>query len=113
MTEPLFLTIPETAELLGVSHDLVYDMTADGTLACTTFGRRHMVPRLAIDMIIERALEGFDPQALVVRVAGARATGSPPLAGPAPHAQGAERLPAPTGRQRRNPTAKAAARRSA
>ena len=71
MIEPLFLTIAETAGLLGISDDTVYELAATGELPCTTFRSRKMVPRRAIDMILERTLEGFDPDALVLRLAAA------------------------------------------
>lgn len=69
---PLFLSVGETAALLGLSDDLVYDLLDRGELPEATFGRRRMVPRQAIDLVVERALVGFDPDRL------ASAIGSPP-----------------------------------
>lgn len=73
-TSPLFLAVPETARLLGVSDDLVYDLIARAELPAATFGRRRMVPRQAIDRIVERALESFDPDAVLGRLTAAEAS---------------------------------------
>jgi excisionase family DNA binding protein len=67
--EALFVTVREAAELLGVSDDLVYDLVASGELPSARFGRRVMVPRRALELIVERALDGFDPDAAVRRFA--------------------------------------------
>lgn len=71
MSDPaLFLTVAETAETLGISDDTVYELTARGDLPCATFGRRKMIPRRAVELVIDRAMEGFDPDALIIRLAG-------------------------------------------
>lgn len=59
--ERLIVSIAEAAQLLGVSDDLVYELTQRGDLPCIRLGRRKVIPRRAIDVIIERAVEGFDP----------------------------------------------------
>jgi excisionase family DNA binding protein len=38
MSEALFVTVAETARLLGVSDDLVYDLVHRGELPSATFG---------------------------------------------------------------------------
>jgi excisionase family DNA binding protein len=58
--ESLIVSIAEAARLLGVSDDLVYELTERGDLPCLRLGRRKVIPRQAIDGIIERAVEGFD-----------------------------------------------------
>ncbi len=40
MTERLVLSVAETAEALGLSDDLVYELTETGELPCLRFGRR-------------------------------------------------------------------------
>lgn len=65
MTDELVLTIDEAAAALRVSRDLVYDLIQRGEMPSLTLGRRRLVPRKAIDDILERALEGFDPDRLV------------------------------------------------
>lgn len=100
MTEPLFLSVAETAGLLGVSHDLVRDLILRGELPATELGRRKMVPRRAIDLVLERTLEGFDPDALLARLAGADASSAGSAAG--------EGAPGPTGSTRARPPSDAA-----
>lgn len=68
---PLFLSVGETAALLGLSDDLVYDLLDRGELPEATFGRRRMVPRQAIDLVVERALAGFDPDRLASAIGSA------------------------------------------
>lgn len=71
MTTPLFLTVAEAADLLGISDDLVYELVARGDLPAATFGRRRMIPRRAIELVLEQAMAGFDPSALLVTIGGA------------------------------------------
>lgn len=68
MTDRLVLSIAEAADALGLSEDLVYAMTSRGELPCLRFGRRRVVPRRAIELVIERSLAGFDPDALATRL---------------------------------------------
>lgn len=65
VVEWLVLSIAEVAQALGVSDDLVYELTERGELPCLRFGRRKVVPRQAIDLIISRALANFDPVAVL------------------------------------------------
>lgn len=55
MTDRLTLTIPEVAELLGVSPDSVRARIKDGTLPALRFGHRTLVTREAIDNLIRSA----------------------------------------------------------
>ncbi len=61
---PVVLSVAEAADALGVSDDLVYELVARGELPCLHLGRRRVIPRRAIDLVIERAMEGFDPGAI-------------------------------------------------
>jgi excisionase family DNA binding protein len=65
--ESLFLTAAEAGRLLGVSGDHVYRLADSGDLPCVTLGRRRLIPRQAIDMLLERALGDFDPDRLINR----------------------------------------------
>lgn len=65
----LFLSVIETADLLGVSDDTIYDLAARGELPCAEFGRRKMIPRRAVELVLERAMAGFDPDAFLVHLA--------------------------------------------
>ena len=71
MTERLVLSVAEAAEALGLSDDLVYELTETGELPCLRFGRRKVIPRRAIDLIIDRALDHFDPDVVVRRLVAA------------------------------------------
>ena len=71
MREGLVLSVSEAAEALGVSEDLVYELTQRGDLPCLRFGRRKVIPRRAIEVVIERAMDGFDPHTVLVRLASA------------------------------------------
>lgn len=81
MNDALFLDTTVAAEMLGVSDDLVRDLIARGELPAAKFGRRNKVPRRAIELVLERAMEGFDPDRVLARLngsAGTDATGSVP-----------------------------------
>ena len=58
--ERLVLTVREAADALGVSDDLVYELTARGEIPCLHLGRRRVIPRRAIEMMLERAITGVD-----------------------------------------------------
>ncbi|HUR18928.1 MAG TPA: helix-turn-helix domain-containing protein [Acidimicrobiales bacterium] len=59
--ERLVLSIAEAAEALGVSDDLVYELTERGDLPCLRLGRRKVIPRRAIQLVVDAALVDFDP----------------------------------------------------
>lgn len=74
--ERLVVSIVEAGQSLGISDDLVYELTERGELPCVRLGRRKVIPVRAIEMILERAIENFDPGALLSRLGG-----SPPTDG--------------------------------
>ena len=55
----LVLSIAEAAEVLGVSDDLIYELTARGELPCLRLGRRKVIPAIAIQAVIDGCLDGF------------------------------------------------------
>ena len=59
MPTKLVLSIAEAAEVLGVSDDLIYHLTARGELPCLRLGRRKVLPTVAIQAVIDGSLEGF------------------------------------------------------
>ena len=59
MPTKLVLSIAEAAEVLGVSDDLIYELTARGELPCLRLGRRKVIPTVAIQAVIDGSLEGF------------------------------------------------------
>ncbi len=60
MTDRLVLSVAEAAEALGVSDDLVYELTERGDLPCLRFGRRKLIPRRAVELLVEAAIADFD-----------------------------------------------------
>ena len=52
--DPLLLTVPQAAELLGVSGDLVYDMVHRRELPAIRLGRLIRIPRHGLDLWIDQ-----------------------------------------------------------
>lgn len=71
-TDRLVLSVAEAAEALGVSDDLVYELTERGELPCLRFGRRKVIPRRAIELLVKSAIADFDPGAVLTSLNGAR-----------------------------------------
>lgn len=69
--EPLTYSAADAAHLLGISERHVYELVARGVLPVLELGRRKVIPRKAIELVIDRAIEGFDPDALLSTLAGA------------------------------------------
>lgn len=67
-TGSLLLSVREAAAALGVSDDLVYEMAARGDLPCLQLGRRRVIPRQAVELLIERSLQAFDAEAVSARL---------------------------------------------
>lgn len=65
MSDSLVLSVAEAAAALGVSDDLVYELTERGELPCLRFGRRKVIPRRAIELLVESAIADFDATAVV------------------------------------------------
>lgn len=53
----LVLSVAEAAEVLGVSDDLIYELTARGELPCLRLGRRKVIPTVAIEAMISGCLD--------------------------------------------------------
>ena len=53
MAERLTLTVEEAAELLGVSRALGYELVARGEIPSLRLGRRIVVPRRAIEAMLD------------------------------------------------------------
>jgi excisionase family DNA binding protein len=58
----LTLTVGETAEILGLSRAFTYELVARGELPCVRFGRRIVIPRVAIERLLEDAAEPGTPR---------------------------------------------------
>ncbi|SEG92177.1 DNA binding domain-containing protein, excisionase family [Thermomonospora echinospora] len=51
-----FLTVDETAALLKISRWKLYDLLRNGELASFHLGRRRLIPRTAIDDLVNRLM---------------------------------------------------------
>jgi excisionase family DNA binding protein len=56
----LTLTVPEVAALLGVSRNAAYEAVAVGQIPSIRIGRRLLVPRVALERLLDCAEGGFD-----------------------------------------------------
>lgn len=54
----LTLTVSEAAQVLGISRALAYELVARGELPSLRLGRRLVVPRKALDTLLEEAATG-------------------------------------------------------
>jgi excisionase family DNA binding protein len=53
--ERLTLSVNEATEVLGISRAFAYELVARGELPCLRLGRRVVVPRHALEQLLERA----------------------------------------------------------
>lgn len=58
ISERLCLSVPEAAALLGISRNLAYEMAKQGQLPVVKFGRRLLVPKVAL----EKMLSEYSPK---------------------------------------------------
>lgn len=63
------LSIAETAEVFGVSQRLIYDLVDRGELPSIELGRRKLVPARAVELVLEAAVDGFDPNRVLAPLA--------------------------------------------
>lgn len=58
----LTITVQEAAELLGISRGLAYEMARRGKLPALRFGKRLVIPREAIEHLLQAAIsKGMSP----------------------------------------------------
>ena len=55
-SERLTFTVEEAGELLGISRALAYEMARTGQLPTLRFGKRIVVPKKAIESMLDRAV---------------------------------------------------------
>jgi excisionase family DNA binding protein len=66
LNEPLVVSVPEAAALLGVSEGLVYQLLDKGLLPeLPRWSRRRLIPRQAVDDVIERAMSDYNPETVL------------------------------------------------
>ena len=49
----LCITVPEAAEMLGISRNFAYDLVKQGKLPVIRFGKRLLIPRVALEKKLE------------------------------------------------------------
>lgn len=60
---PPILTVSEAAELLRLSRSFTYELVARGELPSVRFGRRIVIPRVAIERMLDGAERSLRPPA--------------------------------------------------
>lgn len=65
MAERLVYSIPETAEVFGVSANHIYELVARGEIPVLLLGRRKVIPKRAVDQLLDQAMAGFDPSTVL------------------------------------------------
>lgn len=75
-SDRLVMSVAEAATALGVSDDLLYEVVARGELPSLRFGRRRVIPRRAVELLVESAVGGFDPSPALGTLTGRRRTGA-------------------------------------
>jgi excisionase family DNA binding protein len=63
MDQQPVLTVSEAARLLRLSRAFTYELVASGELPSVRFGRRIMIPRAAIERILDNSLATLPPPA--------------------------------------------------
>jgi excisionase family DNA binding protein len=64
MNEPrLTLTVGEAAKVLRLSRAFTYELVARGELPSLRFGRRVVIPRIAIERILNDSVDALPPPA--------------------------------------------------
>jgi excisionase family DNA binding protein len=53
--ERLTLTVEQAAEALGISRAFAYEAVARGEIPCIRIGRRVLIPKVALDKLLESA----------------------------------------------------------
>jgi excisionase family DNA binding protein len=70
--DALTVSVPEAAVLLGYSDTAIYDLLDKGVLPeLPRVNRRRLIPRRAIDQMVDHAMAGFDPAAAFDRLKAA------------------------------------------
>ncbi len=50
----LCVTVPEAAEMLGISRNFAYQLVKEGKLPSIRFGKRILIPRVALEKMLEK-----------------------------------------------------------
>ena len=52
----LCITVPEAAEMLGISRNFAYELVKQGQLPVIRFGKRLLIPRVALEKRLEEGV---------------------------------------------------------
>ena len=52
----LCITVPEAAAMLGLSRNFAYELVKQGQLPVIRFGKRLLIPRLALEKMLEKGV---------------------------------------------------------
>jgi excisionase family DNA binding protein len=52
----LCITVPEAAEMLGISRNFAYELVKQGQLPVIRFGKRLLIPRVALQKRLEESV---------------------------------------------------------
>jgi excisionase family DNA binding protein len=50
------ITVPEAAEILGISRNFGYELVKRGELPVIRFGKRLLIPKVALDKMLEKVV---------------------------------------------------------
>ena len=50
------VTVPEAAAMLGISRNFAYQLVREGKLPSIRFGKRILIPRVALEKMLERGV---------------------------------------------------------
>ena len=52
----LCVTVPEAAAMLGISRNFAYQLVREGKLPSIRFGKRILIPRVALEKMLEKSV---------------------------------------------------------
>jgi len=52
----LCVTVPEAAEMLGISRNFAYQLVREGKLPSIRFGKRILIPKVALEKMLEKGV---------------------------------------------------------
>lgn len=58
MTDRLTYSVTETAQLLGISRNLCYEQIRQGVIPALKLGKRVLIPKAKLDMLVEGQNDG-------------------------------------------------------
>jgi excisionase family DNA binding protein len=50
------MTVPEAAEILGISRNFGYELVKRGELPVIRFGKRLLIPKVALEKMLEKSV---------------------------------------------------------